>query len=1132
MRRVLSAALACAVISAIGVSAIGAQAASSKFRSVGGVTRLNTFHGAKSDSGRIAKSDRRVLHLSGSKITSVLVKLDYDALGSYRGYLPGYAATSPGVTHRSLKANRAAVNSYTRYIARMEDRARAAIARIPKARVTQTYRVAYGGLAVRLPADRISKLLNIPGVVAVQRDSLNHTDVVQEPYQFIGAEAVWPSLGGLPTAASNVTVGVIDTGIWPENPMLVDNGLAPPAGGPYTCDFGDGVDPDFGPDFTCNNKLVGAYDFTATYLAVIGAAPGEYCKADNSACSVRDSEGHGTHTATTAAGDYVDHAPIFGIDRGPTSGLAPGAHVIAYRVCLELGCFTSDSVAAVNQAITDGVNVINYSISGGKNPFSDAIELAFRDFYAAGGLANASAGNSGPGAATSDHGGPWENTVGASYPSRLYLTTLHLSASGGDTLDLTGSSITQGIASATNVVKATDVGGYTGGVSCDTAFAAGSVAGQVVVCARGNPAGRAASSFNVLQGGGAGMILYNPAHQDLFTDNFWVPTVMLDGGTTPQIPHDTDALLAFLSGHTGIQASWSTGTATATTPDIMTTFSSRGPLGDWIKPDITAPGIEILAGNSAAPAPSAVASGPPGENYQAIAGTSMSAPHATGVAALVFATHPAWTPGQVKSAMMTSAVQSVLKPDGVTPADPFNMGAGSIRADRAVHPTLTFDESAADYAALAGTPLARIDANLPSVDAPTMPGTISTVRRAKNVSGAPRTFTSTTTAPPGATIKVVPASFSLAAHRAKNLKININGTSLAPDTQYFGSVTLIPDSGNPVYIPVAFFKKQGDVTLTFSCTPDSILLNATTACTTVAQNLSSAAANTTVAENFGHRAKLSHSNFGEVHNGSSSGGFTSTSAGGYTWDGQLSPSVAPQITSITPDSGPAGGYVSLSAFGVTPLTGQGDETITNFNVPGFNYGQESYTRLGIVSDGYVVVGGGASADVDFVPQTMPNAARPNNVLAPYWTDLNPGAGGAIRIATLTDGSDTWIVVDFNSVPVFGTSNLETFELWIGLNSDANPGEDNTWVYGTTTPDPTPLNAGAENRDGTSGINVSPTGPNTGYRVNTSGPTPGGMVTITYDVTGEKVGSYTLVTKMTSDQTPGTTTATQPLTVHT
>ena len=1147
-RRVVSAVLACTVIGAMGLFAGAAQAATkSKFQVAGGIRQQSTFHAFKSDSGRLAKSDKSLFRLTGSKLTPVVVKLDYDAIGSYRGYLPGYAATSPGTTNKSLKANKAAVDKYTKYIGRMEDKARSTVSKlIPRAKVTQSLRLAYGGFSALVPANQISKLLKVPGVAAVQRDKLNKPQAVEEPWQFINADDVWPSLGGLPNAGSNVTVADLDTGIWPENPMLADNGTIPaPTGGPYACEFGDGVNPLYGPAFACNDKLVGAHVDLNTYLAVIGAEPDEFCVAATGPCSARDSEGHGTHTATTAAGNYVDHAPIFGIDRGPTSGIAPGAHVIAYRVCLEQGCFSSDSAAAVGQAIADDANVLNFSISGGRNPFTDVVELAFRDFYASGGLANASAGNAGPGAATADHAGPWENTVGASYPSRLYLTTLHLTASNADTLDLTGSSITQPISSATPVVMATSVGGYTGGASCNTPFAAGSVSGRIVACARGNPAGRAASSFNVLQGGGAGMVIYNTVHQDLFTDNFWVPTVMLDAGTTPQIPHDTEPFLAFMSGHTGVTATFPTGTATATSAgDIMTTFSSRGPLGDWIKPDITAPGIEILAGNTPEPAAASVASGPPGENFQAIAGTSMSAPHATGVAALVFAAHPTWTPGQVKSAMMTSSVQDVLKPDGVTPADPFNDGAGSIRANRAVKPTVTFDESAADYAALASDPLGRIDANLPSVNATTMPGTITTTRTMKNVTSVAQPFLVSTTAT-GGNITVSPSSFSVTPGGSKTITITIHGESLSPG-QYFGSVTLdaTKPGSNDVFIPVAWVKTQGVVSLNSSCAPTSFPQGSITSCTTVAQNVSPAASITDVSEHFAATSKLSHQNFAQAQTGTGTGGFTGTGADGYDWSGTLSAAVPPQVTGINniTGNGPAGGYLPLSGFGGNLVIPAGDDTITNVNVPTFFYGGEPYTRIGVVSNGYLVIGGGASVDIVFTPQHFPNAARPNNTLAALWSDLNPAAAGTILVNVLTDLDSDWIVVDWNKVKNFGNATTHSFEIWLRTSSKnhvGSAGEQLTYSYGTGAdagnagsgdPD-SGQNWGAENRDGSSGANISPA-PADGseYRPVLTGPQPGGSVTITYDVKGKKAGSYTLTTEMTSDQVPGVTVSKQPLTV--
>ncbi len=1149
--RALSGVLACAVVAAVGLFAGPAQARGRFEVHLGAALAPSRItQGFKSDSARIARSDRSLFHLRGSKLTPVVVKLDYDAIGSYRGYLPGYAATSPGTTHRSLRANKAAVDAYTRHIGRMEDRARASLERlVPRAKVVQSLRLAYGGFSALVPANRISRLLEVPGVVAVQRDRLNHLDAVPEPYRFVGADQVWPSLGGLPNAGSNVTIADLDTGIWPENPMLADNGtIPPPANGPFVCDFGDGVNPTYGRSFACNDKLVGARVDLSTYLSVIGAQPDEFCASSTGPCSARDSEGHGTHTATTAGGDFVDRAPIFGIDRGPTSGLAPGAHILAYRVCLSQGCFSSDSVAAVGQAIADGANVLNFSISGGRDPFTDPVELAFRDFYAAGGLANASAGNAGPGAATSDHGGPWENTVGASYPSRLYLTTLYLVAGNADTAEVIGSSITQPISSATPVVLATSVAGHASDSTCSDPFAPGSVAGEIVVCARGNQAGRAASSYEVLGGGAAGMILYNPTHQDLFTDNFWVPTIMLDGGTTPQIPHDTDRFLTFMNGHSGVTATWVTGAATATSAgDVMTTFSSRGPLGDWIKPDITAPGIEILAGNSAEPAASEVASGPPGENFQAIAGTSMSAPHATGIASLVFAAHPTWTPGQVKSAMMTSSLRDVLKPDGLAPADPFDDGAGSIRANRAVSPTVTFDESAAGYAALASDPGGRIDANVPSIDAPTMPGSVTTTRTMKNVSNVAQHFTSGTTAT-GGSITVSPRSFTVPPHGSKTITVTIHGESLASG-QYFGGIVLHPRPGpNDVFIPVAWGKQPGTVTLTSSCTPASIARGAITGCTTTVHNLSREPSVTDVAEHLEAPGRLLHRNFTERHDGASTGSL-SNGPSGYDWSGTLSPSIPPTVDAISNDiadpviAGDVGGYLPLSALGAAPQQGFGDDTLATFtSLPSFRYGDETFTSLGVSSNGYLVVGGQtASADNSCcAPQHFPDTARPNDTLAAFWTDLNatpavltqPGAG--VYVATLNDGQARWIVVDWEGIPVFGTGRLQNFEIWI--RTAPQPVEHITYLYGDMTHPAAGNNAndpgqGAENRTGTSGQNIQgPVPDHSSYSIHTSPPTPGGSVTITYDVKGRQRGSYTLTTTMTSDRVRGITVARQPLTV--
>src|SRR4029079_3102976 len=178
---------------------------------------------------------------------------------------------------------------------------------------------------------------------------------------------------------------------------------------------------------------------------------------------------------------------------------------------------------------------------------------------------------------------------------------------------------------------------------------------------------------------------------DLESDNHYLPAIHLQ--------FNSNAIATFVTTHTGVMATWAQGTAQPGQADMMAAFSSRGPLGDWIKPDVTAPGVQVLAGTTPQPDQTTADNGPVGNLYMAIAGTSMSSPHSAGVSALVKAAHPDWTPAEIKAALMTSSVQSVVKEDGTTPAGVFDMGAGSIRADRAVNPTLVFDETFEDFLA-------------------------------------------------------------------------------------------------------------------------------------------------------------------------------------------------------------------------------------------------------------------------------------------------------------------------------------------------------------------------------------------------------------------------------------------------
>ncbi len=346
--------------------------------------------------------------------------------------------------------------------------------------------------------------------------------------------------------------------------------------------------------------------------------------------------------------------------------------------------------------------------------------------------------------------------------------------------------------------------------------------------------GRVERGFNVLQGGAAGMLLRNQVLSDTETDNHFLPAVHLEQPAG-------DALVAFLTANPGATATFPTGAPATDQGDVIAGFSSRGPGTDWIKPDVAAPGVQILAGHS--PVPDDVAGGPPGNFFQAIAGTSMASPHVAGAAALLMDLHPDWTPGQVRSALALTATTDVVKTDRTTPADPFDTGSGRIQVDAAAHPNLTLDESAANFAAAGLDPLARIDLNIASINAPTMPGSITTTRTVTNVTTGPVRYRAAATSAAGSTITVSPKNVNLDPGASAELTVTISAPGIAPG-QYFGQVVLEDRNGDvDLHIPVAFSPGQGAVTLTQACDPTTIgRPDGRSTCTVTAQNTSRTAA--------------------------------------------------------------------------------------------------------------------------------------------------------------------------------------------------------------------------------------------------------------------------------------------------
>jgi hypothetical protein len=1060
----------------------------------GDVTATERVQATKAPSSRLAQTDRQLLARNDAAPVNVMVKLDYDAAAAYQGGLPELEATSPSTTGAPLTRGRMA--EYEEYVAGLESQfVRDLQAAVPGARVVDSLRIVYGGVAARIPANAVETVLDIDGVVAVQENTVEQLLTDSSP-EFVNAPPAYDVLGSTANAGEGTILGNLDSGVWPEHPSFADLGnLDAPPGPARECSFGDNpLTPEADP-FQCNNKLIGGAAFTEAYDAC--AADGR-CLPDPYTGTARDGNGHGTHTSTTSAGNIVEEVETLGRPLPAIHGLAPGAWVMSYKVCGPSGsCFASDSAAAVGQAILDGVDVINFSIGGGQQPFSDPVELAFLDAYAAGVFVSASAGNSGPGASTAGHLGPWVTTVGASTQTREFATTLTLTAGNGDTFTADGASITPGVAE-TPVVLARDFPGYED-ESCGTEPSSPTLFdGFIIACERGGQA-RVWKGFVVFSGGGEGMVLYNPALQDVETDNHWLPTVHLPDGTD---------FVAFMDSHTDVTGSFPQGEARDGQGDVMAAFSSRGPGGLVIKPDLTAPGVQILAGETPTPPEPTPDEGgpPPGNFYQAIAGTSMSSPHVAGAALLVRAVHPDWTPGQIRSALMTTSITDVLKEDLETPADPFDFGAGRIDIGEAIFAPLTIDETAERFFAMGNDPVQAVHLNLPSVNAPVMPGRLTTTRVVTNASGLTERFEVTTDAPEDSTITVRPRNFRLPPGGSVTLTITIE--SDAPvDEQRFGTILLNSRAGQQLHLPVAFIHTQGSANLSQSCSPATVQVGGQSTCQVEAANNSFedqvVNLDTEVSRNLRvlsvEGAAMIDRRHVQLH--------------GVTLAG-----AQPGVPSVDPGASPAG-YLPLDEFGGTIQEPIGDEEIINFTVPPFEFAGATWAEVGVDSNGYLIVGGGAADDNNCCElPDGPDPARPNNMLAPLWSDLDGTNGEGILVNILTDGVNDWLVFEYR-VTDFGGTEPRIFQVWIGLNGT----EDISYTY-----DPEnlpsdlawPFLVGAENQLGEGDMEaVLPTGD---LRVTSTDPTPGDTVSYSLTVRGTEAGVGQVTTEMEASRTPGVT----------
>ncbi|HET7201874.1 MAG TPA: S8 family serine peptidase [Steroidobacteraceae bacterium] len=702
-----------------------------------------------------------------------LVRLSELPVVAYDGSIKGYPATRPRPGQK-INPNSPAVVNYKGYL---EGRQDAVLAKVGGGRKLYSYGYVINGFAAELTAAQAARLRSTPGVLSVEKDVAMELDTSSTP-QFIGVDGddgVWATTGA---RGENVIIGIVDGGVWPEHPSLSDrtdvNGNATKEG-----KLGYQQIPGWhgrcvpGEAFTasnCNQKLIGARYYNEGWEGNAGIdeqLPYEYN-------SPRDYGGHGTHTATTAGGNAGVQATGLAAALGKVSGIAPRARIAAYKVCWQTAtggsCYSSDSLAAIDQAVADGVDVINFSISGSRTSFLDSVEVAFLFAADAGVFVATSAGNSGPGSSTVAHGGPWLTTVANGTHNRTGVGSVTL----GNGMTINGASF----ANATPelpLVRSKDAGlpgvdaaklalcfGTTDGPG-DTLphdntplLDPAKVAGKIVVCERGSNV-LVNKSQNVMNAGGAGMVLLNTPTSvaTQLAILHVVPTVHVGPG-------------AGNADYTAIDGYAATPGATATINQSQPVFnvpapttassSSRGPLqaggGDLLKPDVMAPGTDILAGVA-----------PPGNSgklFDLYSGTSMSSPHVAGLAALFKELYPSWSPMMIKSAIMTTGYDA-RDPNVSMATLIFRQGAGQVDPKKAVHPGAVYKHGFNDWLAFlcgattgvnpstctalrnAGYSTEPSNLNVPSIAIGDMLVAQTVKRRLTNVSGKKLTLTASVT---------------------------------------------------------------------------------------------------------------------------------------------------------------------------------------------------------------------------------------------------------------------------------------------------------------------------------------------------------------------------------------------------
>ncbi|KAK7355304.1 hypothetical protein VNO80_14558 [Phaseolus coccineus] len=540
--------------------------------------------------------------------------------------------------------------------------------KFPADTLLHSYKKSFNGFVAKLTEEAAVRMAGLDGVVSVFPNKKNELHTTRS-WDFIGlSQSVERT-----STESDIIVGVIDSGIWPESDSFNDQGFGPPPKKwKGSCH-----------NFTCNNKIIGAKYFNMR---------DSYEKDDF--ISPRDADGHGTHCASTAAGNSVKSTSFFGLASGTARGGVPSARIAVYKPCWLSGCEDADILQAYDEAIEDGVDIISISLGPSEvehnSYFNDTFAIGSFHAMKKGILTSTSAGNSGPDFYTISKNAPWSLSVAASTIDRKFFTSVQL----GD------GTVYQGVSVNTFDLKnesypliygrnAPNIsGGYNSSISrlcLENSLDENLVKGKIVLCD-----GFQGSSSLGLVSGAAGILLRSSVSKDV-AFIYALPAVVI--GLT-----DGALIQSYINLSSNPTATiFKSNEAKDSLAPYIVSFSSRGPNAitpNILKPDLAAPGVNILAAWSPISPVSEVKGDKRIANYSILSGTSMACPHATAAAAYVKSFHPDWSPAAIKSALMTTAtpMSALLNPEAE-----FAYGAGQINPMKALNPGLVYDANETDY---------------------------------------------------------------------------------------------------------------------------------------------------------------------------------------------------------------------------------------------------------------------------------------------------------------------------------------------------------------------------------------------------------------------------------------------------